>query len=172
MLYGDGRIQHAGTWSRYGSPAHRYVGYHRDHPGYLAALVTAQNCIAVTAACLAVEKRKFEQVGGMATMFPLAYNDVDLCLKLGRVGYRTVVDCATEVIHHESSSRDPSVEEWEFDALQRRWGPILRADPYDNPNHTAPQVEEYPPTSTYLVDLRDQLDDGDLRARAWPADAP
>ena len=170
LLYGDGRIQHAGTWSRHGSPAHRYVGYMGDHPGYLAALATAQNCVAVSAACLAVERHKFEEVGGFTPLFPLAYNDVDLCLKLSRSGYRTVVDCVTEVIHHESSSRDPSVSDWELDLLQRRWGPVLHADPYDNPNHTADRVEEYPPTSTFIADLRDHFGESDYRARAWPSD--
>lgn len=167
LLYGDGRIQHAGTWSRHGNPHHRYVGYRRDHPGYLAALATAQNCLSVTAACLAVERAKFERVGGFATMFPLAYNDVDLCLKLSRSGWRTMVDCATEVVHHESSSRDPSVADWEFDQLRRRWGPVLDHDPYDNPNHSAHGVEEYPPTSVEVIEQRRQAG-ADYRARAWP----
>ncbi len=167
LLYGDGRIQHAGTWSRHGNPHHRYVGYRGDHPGYLAALASAQNCLAVTAACLAVERSKFGAVGGFATRFPLAYNDVDLCLKLSRQGYRTVVDCATEVVHHESSSRDPTVTDWEFEQLRRRWGPVLDNDPYDNPNHTAHGVDEYPPTSVELVELR-RRQGVDYRARAWP----
>ncbi|MGI9597138.1 MAG: glycosyltransferase family 2 protein [Acidimicrobiales bacterium] len=170
LLYGDGRIQHAGTWSRYGNPAHRYVGYLADHPGYLAALATAQNCVSVSAACLAVERSKFDEVGGFTPLFPLAYNDVDLCLKLSRSGYRTVVDCATEMVHHESSSQDPSVADWELDLLQRRWGPVLAADPYDNPNHSADGVEEYPPTSTFVADLRDHFGESDFRARAWPSD--
>ena len=168
LIYGDRRIQHAGTWSRHGNPHHRYVGYAADHPGYLAALATAQNCLSVTAACLAVEGSKFGDVGGFAAMFPLAYNDVDLCLKLSRQGLRTVVDCATEVVHHESSSRDPTVADWEFEQLRRRWGPVLDHDPYDNPNHTAHGVEEYPPTSVDLVDLR-RASGADYRARAWPA---
>jgi GT2 family glycosyltransferase len=168
LLYGDRRIQHAGTWARHGNPHHRYVGYRWDHPGYLAALTTAQNCLAVTAACLAVERSKFADVGGFATRFPLAYNDVDLCLKLSRSGYRTVVDCATTVIHHESSSRDPSVADWEFDLLRDRWGPVLDNDPYDNPNHSAHGVDEYPPTPVGLTDLR-RSDGADYRARAWPA---
>ncbi len=169
LLYGDRRIQHAGTWARFGKPHHRYVGYAAEHPGYLAALATAQNCLAVTAACLAVERDKFEAVGGFATMFPLAYNDVDLCLKLSRAGHRTVVDCATEVIHHESSSRDPSVADWEFAQLRRRWGPLLDRDPYDNPNHTAGGVDEYPPTSVELVEHRRGHGGVDHHARAWPA---
>lgn len=168
LVYGDRRIQHAGTWSRHGNPHHRYVGYGADHPGYLAALATAQNCLSVTAACLAVERAKFEAVGGFAPRFPLAYNDVDLCLKLSRQGLRTVVDCATEVVHHESSSRDPSVADWEFDQLRRRWAVVLDNDPYDNPNHTAPGVEEYPPTSVELIERRRANEGTDLRARAWP----
>lgn len=169
LLYGDRTIQQAGIWARDGNPGHRYVGYPADHPGYLASLASAQNCLAVTAACLAVERHKFFEVGGFATQFPLSYNDVDLCLKLNRSGYRSVLDCATEVIHHESSSRDPTVSDWEFERLQRRWSPILAQDPYYNPNHTADGVEEWPPTSALLTDLRDRMDDVDHRARAWPA---
>jgi GT2 family glycosyltransferase len=168
LLYGDRRVQHAGTWSRHGHPHHRYVGFGHDHPGYLAALTASQNCLAVTAACLAVERSKFEEVGGFAALFPLAYNDVDLCLKLSRSGYRTVVDCATRVVHHESSSRDPLVAGWELDQLRRRWAPILDNDPYDNPNHTASGVEEYPPTSVNLAQLRDRASTADYRARCWP----
>jgi GT2 family glycosyltransferase len=167
LLYADRTIQHAGTWSRNGNPYHRYVGYGADHPGYLASLTAAQNCLSVTAACLAVERAKFEEVGGFTPVFPLAYNDVDLCLKLSRHGHRTVVDCATRLIHHESSSRDPAVTTSEFEQLHRRWGPVLHNDPYDNPNNTSPGVEEYPPTSVDLVDLR-QARGADHPARAWP----
>ena len=172
LLYGDRRIQQAGIWARGGCPGHRYVGFLDRHPGYLASLTTSQNCLAVTAACLAVERHKFEEVGGFATIFPLSYNDVDLCLKLRMAGFRSVLDCATEVVHHESSSRDPTVADWEFDQLQERWSSVLHADPYDNPNHTAIGVEEYPPTSTVLADLRLRFDEADYRARSWPVEHP
>ncbi len=169
LLYSDGRIQHAGIWSREGCPFHRYAHYRGDHPGYLAALATAQNAIAVTGACLLVERHKFDQVGGFATIYPLAYNDVDLCLKLNRAGYRSVVDCATKVVHHESSTRDPTVAEWEFKQVHERWKPLLHNDPYDNPNHIAENVDEYPPPNPPLTIILEEQGKADFHARAWPA---
>lgn len=145
LLFGDGTIQHAGLWSRGGHPVHRYEGFRADHPGHLGSLGVAQNCLAVTGACLAVEAAKFHRAGGFCPDFPSSYNDVDLCLKLDALGHRTVVDPAVVVIHHEASTRDPSIEDWELDLLHRRWRRVLIADPYDNPQHLAPGAEEYPP---------------------------
>ena len=154
LLYGDGRVQHAGVWARGAGPAHRYMGFSKDHPGNFHALRLAQNCLAVTAACLAVERTKFELVGGFSTSFPLSYNDVDFCLKLHRQGLRNVVDCQTEVVHHESSSRDPTVRDWEMERLFRRWRPYLLADPYDNPCNLSAGVEEYPPAPIDIVERK------------------
>ncbi len=154
LLYGDGRVQHAGVWARGAGPAHRYMGFANDHPGNFHALRLAQNCLAVTAACLAVERSKFDLVGGFSTMFPLSYNDVDFCLKLYQQGLRNVVDCQTEVVHHESSSRDPTVRDWEMDRLFRRWRPLLMADPYDHPCNLAAGVEEYPPAPIDIVERK------------------
>ncbi len=167
LLYGDGRVQHAGVWARWG-PAHRYVGFRRDHPGNFHALRLPQNCLAVTAACLAVKRSRFEAVGGFSSRYPLAYNDVDLCLKLVHRGYRNVVDCATEVIHHESSSRDPTVKDWEVDLLQRRWRPLLMRDPFDNPANLADGVEEYPPTPIDIVEAKAERGEFVLSGRRWP----
>jgi len=170
LLFGDGMINHAGIWSKGGHPGHRYRNYGPDNPGYYASMTTAQNCIAVTGACLAVERKKFEQVGGFSTIFPLAYNDVDLCLKLNRSGFRSVVDCATTVIHHESSSRDPKVEDWEMDLIHDRWKPMLSYDPYLNPNYTGDGVEEYPPPTMRYVQYLERKGDASFPARAWPAE--
>lgn len=168
LLYGDGRVQHAGVWAR-GGPAHRYVGFRGDHPGNFHALRLAQNCLAVTAACLAVERSKFEEVGGFSSLYPLAYNDVDLCLKLLHRGYRNVVDCATEVVHHESSSRNPTVKDWEIDLLQRRWRPLLMSDPFDNPANLADGVDEYPATPSDVVERKaDVHGELALTGRSWP----
>ncbi len=168
LLYGDGRVQHAGVWSRGTGPAHRYVGFGRNHPGNFHALRLPQNCLAVTAACLGIERSRFNEVGGFSTQFPLAYNDVDLCLKLTKKGYRNVVDCATEVIHHESSSRDPRVKQWEVDALSRRWRPLLVGDPFDNPCNLAVGVDEFPPTPIDIVEMKTRSGDLVLSGRSWP----
>ena len=167
LLYGDGRVQHGGVWAR-GGPAHRYVGFRGDHPGNFHALRLAQNCLAVTAACLAVVRERFDEVGGFSSQYPLAYNDVDLCFKLLQRGYRNVVDCATEIIHHESSSRDPTVREWEIELLRRRWRPLLMRDPFDNPANLAAGVDEYPPTPIDIVERKSERGELVLAGRQWP----
>ncbi|MDH3293639.1 MAG: glycosyltransferase [Acidimicrobiia bacterium] len=167
LLYGDGRVQHAGVWAR-GGPAHRYVGFRGDHPGNFHALRLAQNCLAVTAACLAVGRDRFDEVGGFSSRYPLAYNDVDLCFKLLQKGYRNVVDCATEVVHHESSSRDPTVREWEIDLLRKRWRPLLMSDPFDNPANLAAGVDEYPSTPVDIVERKAARGELVLAGRRWP----
>lgn len=170
LLYGDGRIQHAGVWSRATGPSHRYAGFPTDHPGNFRALRTAQNCLAVTGACLAVERHKFEQVGGFSPYYPLSYNDVDLCLKLLQRGYRSVVDCATVVTHHESASRNPTVRDWEIEQLRRRWGRLLNRDPYDNPCNLAFGVEEYPGSPIDVIEAKIESGEIDITGRSWPGD--
>ncbi len=167
LLYGDDRIQQVGIWSRHGHPLHRYVGFGNDHPGNRGSLLTAQNCLAVTGACLAVEKEKFEAVGGFTPIFPLSFNDVDLCLKLSRHGFRTVVDGATTMYHFEAMSRDPSSSQAELQAMHRRWEIVLRADPYDNPNHRTDGVEELPLPSDSLIQFDDR-DANNYLGRHWP----
>jgi GT2 family glycosyltransferase len=170
LLYGDGRIQHAGVWSRATGPSHRYAGFPTDHPGNFRALRTAQNCLAVTAACLAVERDKFEEIGGFSPQYPLSYNDVDLCLKLLHRGYRNVVDCATVVTHHESASRNPTVRDWEIDQLRRRWGRLLNRDPYDNPCNLGFGVEEYPGSPIDVIEAKIDRGEIDITGRSWPGD--
>lgn len=167
LLYGDDRIQQVGIWSRHGHPLHRYVGFGHDHPGNRGSLLAAQNCLAVTGACLAVEKEKFFAVGGFTPIFPLSFNDVDLCLKLSRHGFRTVVDGATTMYHFEAMSRDPSSSAAELEAMHRRWEIVLRADPYDNPNHRTDGVEELPLPSDSLIQFDDREANNYL-GRHWP----
>ncbi len=144
LLYEDGRVQHAGIWSRGGHPAHRYEGWPGDAAGYRGALRVTQNCLAVTGACLAVERAKFDLVGGFSPVFPNSYNDVDLCLKLWDRGYRTVVEPRAELFHFEASTRDPVITDDDLAALHDRWRRRLDHDPFDNPNHTAERSEEWP----------------------------
>jgi GT2 family glycosyltransferase len=172
LLYGDERIQHAGVWSRHGGPGHRYPGFRRDHPGHMGSLWTAQNCMAVTGACLGVERRKFEEVGGFSQAFPLNFNDVDLCLKLVSRGYRSVVDCGTEVVHHESATRNPAVKEWEYLQLRERWSRLLSDDFWDNPNHTGHGVQEFPATSESLLQTWEALGLNAGHARIWKEGLP
>jgi hypothetical protein len=86
----------------------------------------------------------FDRVGGFEEgALSVAFNDVDLCLKVGREGLLVVYTPYAELYHHESASRGYETTpekfarfESEIDAMKRRWGALLSNDPYYNPNLT------------------------------------
>jgi O-antigen biosynthesis protein len=137
LRFGDRRLQHVGVVAVDGNPGHPYYGFPQDYDGYAANARTPANYVAVTAACLMIRKRYFDAVGGLSLDFGLNYNDVDFCLKLGHMGYRTVFDPFAELYHFESSSRTGEVADEELSALRARWGRVLYCDPYYNPNFGA-----------------------------------
>jgi GT2 family glycosyltransferase len=67
--------------------------------------------IAVTGACLMISREAFESVGGFNEEFPIAYNDVELCLKLLVNGYHNVFSPSIKLLHHESVSRGLDIGE-------------------------------------------------------------
>jgi GT2 family glycosyltransferase len=106
LLYPGGkRIQHAGIVNFADGPGHAFFGLDADVPGYFMRNLLEYDWLAVTGACLMVEKTKFVAVGGFDERFPVAYNDVDFCLRLRASGYYNVVGQAVRLIHHESASR-------------------------------------------------------------------
>ena len=138
LLYSDGSVQHAGVVVGMGEAAghaHRYLA--AGEPGYFRQPQAAQFVTAVTAACLLVDRRKYEAVGGLdAQNFAIAYNDVDFCLKLERAGWRNVYTPHAGLYHHESKSRgsdfSPQHRERymrELAVLQERWGTKTFVDP-------------------------------------------
>jgi GT2 family glycosyltransferase len=142
LVLQDGRLQHVGVRFENGLPGHPHHGYRGDYKGYGNAVMIAQNCLAVTAACLMTRRELFEQVGGMTPDFAVNYNDVDYCLKLRELGRRVVYDPDLLMVHFESSSRTKDVEEWEKELLKERWLPLTAVDPYSNPNlrHEMPRL--------------------------------
>jgi GT2 family glycosyltransferase len=130
----DGRLQHVGVRFENGLPGHPYYGFSGDYRGYANAVRVAQDCLAVTGACLMTKRSLYEEVGGFSTSFPLNYNDVDYCLKLRSIGNRSVYDPDLMMVHFESSSRSKEVEDWEKDLLRSRWLRFTAVDPYSNPN--------------------------------------
>ncbi len=158
LLYSDERIQHAGIWARNGNTSHRYTGWRRQHRGYMESLVGPQNCMAVSGACLAVEHERFTAVGGFDPVFPLNFNDVDLCCKLREKGWRTVIDNDVELFHFESATREAVVTHVEQTEIEARWGKWLTNDVWDNPNHTAHGIEELPATSLAVLEMFEAQD--------------
>lgn len=138
LLYGDDTIQHAGVVVGMGQAAgHAHRGQRNDDPGYFCQTHVQRFATAVTAACLLVEKRKFDAVGGLDEAgLKVAYNDVDLCLKLQEAGWHNVFVPDAVLYHHESKSRgsDFSPEHaaryaHELGILQTRWGTRDYVDP-------------------------------------------
>ena len=79
-------------------------------------------------ACVAIPRRVFEQVGGLCTEFPGAFNDVDFGNKLAMHGYRMIWTPHVEIFHFESLSRDPKVSNREVRLLEDRWGSVVLAE--------------------------------------------
>jgi len=151
LLYPDGSVQHAGVVIGVGggaAHAHRYLG--SDDPGYFMRHRLPQRVSAVTAACMVVNREKFLAVGGFDEQeFPVAFNDVDLCLKLNARGWQSFYEPRAMLIHHESKSRgkDSARENrarfaGELAALKRRWGTDRIRDPYHHP-HLSPFCEQF-----------------------------
>ncbi|MCW4151728.1 glycosyltransferase family 2 protein [Halomonas sp. 18H] len=145
LYYPNDTIQHAGVILGLGGVAgHSHKFYAKHHPGYFHRLYLVQNLSAVTAACLLIRKSVFESVGGLnETDLAVAFNDVDLCLKVREAGYRNVWTPHAELYHHESVSRgaDDSPKKHarfkrEIAYMRRTWGPQLDSDPAYNPNLT------------------------------------
>ncbi len=107
LYYPDDRIQHAGVIVGLGGCAgHSHKFYRRGDSGYSERLLTTQNYSAVTGACLVLRKSVFDSAGGFnADDLHVAFNDIDLCLRVQSLGYRNVWTPWAELYHHESISR-------------------------------------------------------------------
>jgi GT2 family glycosyltransferase len=145
LLYPSDLVQHAGVVIGLGGLAgHAHRFYPAEHPGQIGRLQAPQFFAAVTAACLVVERKKFEEVGGLnEEAFPVAFNDVDFCLKLFERGYRNLYTPYARLYHKESASRasDRSRREIarfrvEAENLRRRWSALIAHDPHYSPNLT------------------------------------
>lgn len=143
LYYANDQIQHAGVILGLGGVAgHSHKHADRDSLGYLRRLKVVQNMSAVTAACLLVKKEIFNEVHGLnESDLPVAFNDVDFCLKVREAGYRNLWTPYAELYHHESISRgfeDTPEKKARFSGevayMKNTWGEQLLNDPAYNPN--------------------------------------
>ena len=141
LLYPDGRVQHAGVVIGVnGLAEHAYRSLPGHLLGYFGGLQTVTNYSAVTGACLMTRRDAFEAVGGLDESLPVAWNDIDYCLKLRAAGYRIVYVPDARLIHHESVSRGvprtrSEIEraEEEMARVRDRWSIATTNDPYYHP---------------------------------------
>jgi len=151
LLYPDNTVQHAGIiLGLYGGKdGNRVAGHgHCRLPagdiGYFGRASIIHNTSAVTAACMMMQKKVFREVGGFDENLAIAYNDVDLCLRLRQKGYLMVYTPYAVLYHHESLSRGyedtrEKVERLGKEAryMREKWGALIDSgDPYYNPNLT------------------------------------
>jgi GT2 family glycosyltransferase len=137
LLYPSGLVQHGGVILGVGGVAdHAHKGLAADEPGYVARAICAQELSAVTAACMLCRRSVFETVGGFDEKdLQVAFNDVDLCLKVGKAGYRVIWTPGSVAEHRESLSRgdDMRVEQQvrffqENETMLTRWQGVLSQD--------------------------------------------
>lgn len=122
LYYPDSKIiQHCGITNLRLGPVHKLQYKPDDHPYYDHMNDVNRNVLAVTGACLMINKQKFDEIGGFDTDLRVAFNDVDLCYSLYEKGYHNVVVNTTHLWHYESLSRgdDESKEKLERLSMER-----------------------------------------------------
>lgn len=166
LLFENGLVQHGGVvLGVLGVANHAHKFVHGAEPGYSGRLCLLQEFTAVTAACMLTSRAAFLSVGGFdEENLPIAYNDIDYCLRLREAGLRILWTPHAELVHHESMTRGNEEQtpeqrrrfEIETEHLKRRWGAVLRYDSAYNPNLTT--------TGTDF-----SLSDVPRRSRPWTA---
>ena len=144
LLYPDNRIQHAGIVVGMGGIAGAmFVDMPGERSGYFHKASIMQDMSAVTAACMMMKRDIFVKVvEGFTEKLAVAFNDVDLCLRLCKAGYLVVYDPYVQLYHHESKTRGAEDTEEKVRRFQREieymrsnWIDILKnGDPYYNKN--------------------------------------
>ena len=145
LYYPDDTVQHAGIIIGIGGVAGSvFVGMKRGYTGYMHRASIQQDLSAVTAACMLIKRSVFEEVGGLEEKLQIAFNDVDLCLRIRKKGYLIVYDPYVELYHYESKTRGPEDTkekvrrfQSEIEYMRSHWISILKnGDPAYNPNLT------------------------------------
>ncbi|MFZ3375791.1 MAG: glycosyltransferase, partial [Chthoniobacterales bacterium] len=135
LLYPDGTIQHAGVLvgSHGGLAEHLFHRLDKDIIGFNFLTHAARNVSAVTAACMLTSKAVFNEIKGFdETNLGMEYNDIDYCLRLGRVGKRVVFTPQATLLHRCAQSRREGWRPKEHLSFLRRYQGIK--DPYYNEN--------------------------------------
>ena len=162
LFYTTKVMQHGGVLLGFGGmyvAGNAQIGVLEGDPGYWGKSVLVQEFSAATAACLAMRKTTWTQIGGFDESFPHHYNDVDLCLRIADKGMKIIWTPYARLYHEESASRGYAENtrkmiEWQASAtsMHIKWGSRLFADPFHNPNlsslHDSQQLA-WPPRTKY-----------------------
>lgn len=140
LWYPNNLIQHAGVvMGIYGNCSHAFKGVPGELPHYYFDFPNlVRNCSAVTGACLLVAREKFFEAGAFDEVnLAVAFQDVDLCLKLLELGYRNLYTPYAKLYHYESATKtekDKIPDPAEDAFMKKKWARYIADDPYYNPN--------------------------------------
>jgi GT2 family glycosyltransferase len=165
LVYPEGPIQHAGVMLGLGGVCgHLWKGMSADEAARNPYVVYPGTRLAVTGACLAVRREAFDRVGGLDEgAFPVAYNDIDFCLRLHAAGYRNVYRGDVVLVHYESQSRGHDNETSrrrlrlarETGHFLKRWRQMIEDDPFGSPEFD-PTIETGATHRLARADLKSQ----------------
>ncbi|MCL6563403.1 MAG: hypothetical protein K6U87_10380 [Firmicutes bacterium] len=123
LLYPNGDVQHAGIASpKPGVWVHRFQFLPDGIGGYMGLLQLPQDVAAVTGALVATRPEVYHATGGFKEGYPLAYNDIDYCLRLGQGLLRTVYVPEWKAFHRETATRQRTSEPPSTRLFEREWG--------------------------------------------------
>ena len=131
---------------------HAYVGLARETTQTHPYFQKIRNCSAVTGACLAVSREHFKQAEGFDETLPVAFNDVDFCLKVKNLGVTNRFLPHVKLYHHESLSRGKDIKteaakirhKRDIQMLKDRWGNALTQDSFWQPLKTTHELASTP----------------------------
>ena len=142
LYYPDDTIQHAGVILGLGGVAgHAHLHLPKGTRGYFGRAALEQDLSCVTAACMVMRREAFDSAGGFNEGLAVAFNDVDLCIKMRNAGWRIIWTSAAELYHRESASfgrhnspKRAAMFEREVKFMRETWCDILDNDRFYNPN--------------------------------------
>lgn len=138
LLFPDGTIQHCGViLGPYEGTGHAFKFFPGEDPRYFGLPNVVRNYLGVTFACAMMRTSVLREIGGLdAENLPIAFNDVDFCLKAVELGLRNVYTPHAVLTHHESVTKKVIAKPSEIGHLRQRWSAYIKHDPYYNPNLT------------------------------------
>ena len=133
LIYEDGTIQHHGLVAA-AYQSHDILSAGKGlRPGNetnpFVSLNLQEEWSAATAACLVVRANDFDRIGGFNEEFTVAYNDVDLCWRLGKEDLAIIVTPEPNIIHAESKSRGVDIAGEKRNRLARESGSLRKIYP-------------------------------------------
>ena len=147
LIYADGSIQHAGAILGLGGlAAHSHRGCSSESPGYAGQVISINNYLSVAGACLMCRRTVFDEVGRFLEDLPSGYEDVDLCFSIRSLGFKTIYQPKSAVIHYRGGTAGTDTrngfkryQEINRKKFREKWRDVLTREHFDK-GSTNPEI--------------------------------